>query len=143
MPGFSAEARFDPKDLRRLETMLGPQVFGRELRAMLDETSAEMEVAAHHRAPIGETLVLSSSITRSVDARAVPLWAKVSADAANRDFRYGWALQNSAKEYHYLRGPFAGKRTKGWFTGALRGARGRLQQRLAALASQIEARWRS
>lgn len=142
---FVMRMDIDRLRLRRIQRFLNNAAgFGDELRAILDETSAEIEVKAHARAPIGETLQLSQSITRTIDPRPVPLWAKVTANATNGTFRYGWALEGSkAVIYRYRHGPRTLRTTRKWFTGALGGARKRLEQRLDRLARRTERRWRA
>ena len=141
---FTMAVEIDRLHLDRLRRKLtGTTLLGPDLRDVMDQTMAEVEVKAHARAPYGQTLQLSSSIQRSIDHGAVPAWAKVSANAVNGSFRYGWALQNSrAVIFRYQRGPRALRKTYHWFSGAMGGARKRLDRRLDALRLRIEGRWR-
>jgi len=141
---FTMTAAVDRLTLARLRAKLtGTSLLGPELRRVLRETAGDGEVRVRSRAPLGRTHALWGSVASAVDQRPVPLWAKVTADAAAGGFRYGWALQASKTiVYRHRQGPRAGRPTRRWFTGAKPFMKKRLAEQLARMARRIEARWR-
>lgn len=130
--------------LRRVQRKLaGDTLYRDDVRRILTETVIEVEGKARSRVPVGETGALASSIRHRVHAAPRPLWAKVVADAERSGFRYGWALQGSQSiPYRHRSGPRSGKLTRFWFTGALRGIRKKLNERLRQAGQRIEDKWR-
>ncbi len=102
-----------------------------------------VEIRLWDRVPLGETHHLADSLHTSMDFRPVPLWVRFSADATGRDgFRYGWALNSSKKRtYTYRYSRRIGQPTRKWFTGALSGARAKINKLVEAAAAEIERRW--
>lgn len=133
----------DKLTLRRIQAKLtGRSLYGDELRRVLTETVELGAVRVQSRAPVGRTHALHGSVDHTVDPQPFPLWAKITADASNRGFRYGWALQASKKiVYRYRGGPRAGRPTRRWFTGARPWIRKRLAERVARMARRVESRW--
>lgn len=144
MGKFTASLTVDKLALRRLQHLLtGTNLLGGDIRRVLTETIEEGEVKVFSRAPVGETHALAMSVASSVDPRPIPLWAKITADATNGGFRYGWALQGSKRlVYTYRHGPRTGRKTRRWFTGAVPSMRKALKKRLQQTAHRIEGRWR-
>jgi len=134
----------DPGALRRLEARLdGAYLLRDGMRRLLRQAAEEGDRAVQSRVPIGGTYQLWMSIDHAVDPRPLPLWAKVTANATNRGFRYGWALQASKKiVYRYRAGTRAGRPTRRWFSGARARVRKRLKEQVALLRRDIEAKWR-
>lgn len=145
MPGsFTLTAGVERLALRRvLAKLSGRSLLGPELRRVLKETAEEGEVRVQSRAPLGRTFALWGSVDHAIDPRPVPLWGKITADATNGGFRYGWALQGAKRiVYRYGQGPRAGRPTRRWFTGVKPWLRKRLQTRVARMAGRIESKWR-
>lgn len=154
---FKTTVQIDGAQLRKLETKsTGARLYAREVRESIDETSAWVEGRAEVRAPEGKTHRLADSVARTLDPSPVPLYAKITAGAENDGFRYGMALQaakfvryragprvGDVAQYHYRNGRLAGRRTRGWFSGAMRGAKKRLEQALQMRLGRIEGKWRS
>lgn len=138
------EAKLDGKTLDRLLAKLsGQALFAPDVRRILTETVEEGAARVQSRAPLGQTFALWGSVEHAVDPRPMPHWAKITADASNRGFRYGWALQASKRiTYRYRHGTRIGRPTRRWFSGTRPWIKKRLRQRVAVLARRIEQRWR-
>ena len=81
-----------------------------------------------------------------LQAKPVPMWARITANASRKRVRYGFVLNAGAAKrkggsvtLHYRD---SGKVTKHWFTGTLSKMQGRVNALLSKAAEQIEARWR-
>lgn len=121
----------------------GDRLYGPAWRKFMLELRDLVDLRLAGRVPLGESHALFDSLRSSVDPANVPLWVRFSADAAAPDgFRYGMALQASkTRPFRYRAGPRAGKRTRGWFTGSLSGARKRINALLNETAAAIERGW--
>lgn len=145
MPAKSlVRVEVDRLTLRRLQAKLtGRSLYGDELRRTLTETVEEGADRVQSRAPLGQTFALWGSVDSQVQQGPFPTWAKITADASNRGFRYGWALQAAKKiTYRYRHGTRAGRPTRRWFSGTRPWIRKRLQQRVARMKQAVESRWR-
>lgn len=129
----------------------GSRLYSKAWKHAMEQAALVVEVKAFERVPLGETTTLGMSIDHSVDPQPMPLWAKVTADATSvsaktgRPFRYGWALESSKKvAYRYRHGRSTGRKTRGWFRGALKSkaTRREIVALLARAARSIEAEWR-
>lgn len=90
---------------------------------------------------------LAGSITRTLQKKPVPLWGRVKfpnkakpGGKRGKGFRYGGALEGGGR-YHYRSGPFAGQKTKSWFSGSLQAAIDQINPILKKAKREIEARW--
>lgn len=88
------------------------------------------------------TGALEASITTKMQARPVPMYAKVGAlpMPRNKGYRYPGALHGGAR-YHYRSGSLSGQPTKGWLTKPLATLAGKLESLLSQAAGKIESRW--
>ncbi len=111
-------------------------------RHAMDRVADLMEAKGLERVPRRRG-VLAASLTKKIDSRPVPLWAKVSFDAkASNGFRYGGALEGSQR-YHYRSSGPIGRRTYHWLRGVKRLILGDARKILEAAAREIEQRWAS
>lgn len=118
------------------------KLYGNRWKIALRHATRVAEQAARDRAPV-DSGRLRASISSTMDPSPMPLYGKVTANATNGGYRYGWALQSSQKvRYRYRQGAFAGKLTRRWFTGALKGLRKQLAEVLRGMRNDIEAEWR-
>ncbi len=93
------------------------------------------------------TGALTASITHSTQKRPVPLWGKVTfpnrvkkGGKRGKGFRYGGALEGGSR-YHYRSTPFAGKPTRGWFSGSLDRVQEQINDLLSSAAREIQSAW--
>jgi hypothetical protein len=102
-----------------------------------------------------ETGAARGTIEHKLQARPVPLWARVTIDVkAKRVKRPGargsrnprtsvrvlGVLEGSGKT-HYRSGPKRGQRTKGWWSGAIQEAEKRVEAILKSVAAKVERRF--
>ncbi len=106
---------------------------------MLEDAARTVESVLKLRVPTGATGQLRASITHRLDRGRQPYAAVVTASAVARSngFRYGYALDASAR-YHY-RG--RRKQTRKWFSNALASVRSRASSALKKAEQEITQRW--
>jgi hypothetical protein len=77
-----------------------------------------------------------------VDSAPIPRFARVSVENL-KDFRVAQALNFASDRYHYRKGPFAGRSTRGWFTAAATRQQRKIDSIMDDAARQIEQNWSS
>jgi hypothetical protein len=139
-----AVAYVDKLQFRRLQHWLtGKNLLGPELKRVFEEMGTVGETRVQSRAPKGKTLQLVGGVSHVVEPGRFPTFVKITADAANRGFRYPWALQASRKIKYTRRGPpRMGRPTRRWFTGAVPYLKRELRKRLGHLSGRVERKWR-
>lgn len=135
-------------------------IYAAPVRKVFADVTADVESKARKRAPKA-TGRLAGSIKSRLDARPMPLWARITVDGSGaNNFRYPWALEaghrraagqgyaklgrkakalSRAEIIFRYRG--TRKSTKKWFRGASRGIRKTLQTLLSQAVKEVESRW--
>lgn len=117
------------------------EITGKPWADALEDAAQIVQAEGQQRAP-RRTGALYGAIKYKMQARPVPMWARVSANKLHRGFRYGWALNFSQKrQYRYRSGGRRGQRTHGWFTDAMGAARSRVDALLERAGRAIERNW--
>lgn len=97
-----------------------------------------MEEEAKRSAP-KESGKLAAKVKLTVSRAKIPKWAKVTANATRKGFRYGYAL-NASDRYHF-RG--TNRTTKEWFWKVRERVSARVNQIMQNVGNEIGAKWRS
>jgi len=136
--------------LETLAAKLRPEgLYGRPLASLLEDATTLALALATKRAPV-RSGALAGSLRKELRGTVVDPYGVVSFAVANKGFRYGQALNASAR-YHYAasggsvgtggKRRSGGKSTKKWFTGIPGLVRGQLARLLKRADAEIEAQW--
>jgi len=127
-----------PEVVKRLEP---GSLYGSALKRALEDTRDYGDRLMHKRVP-KLTGALEAAIVTRIDSREVPLWASIEIPnmPTRNGFRYGGALEGSDR-YHYRSGPYKGRTTKAWWSGARKLVQTYLRRRVRQLAADIERAW--
>lgn len=132
-------------------------------RKAMERVTQEAESEAKDRAP-HLTGKLRASLTHRLDARPIPLYGVVTANAENKGFRYPFALDAGHRtpgrphrrgvtvkrwrRQSYMRGTLiqlhyagTGKSTAKWFSGSVDKIQGKINNILNDAARRIEQQW--
>ncbi len=130
----------------RAKLMTADPIYAEPVRKAITEAAETVEARAKKRAPV-LTGKLQASVKRQISPQTVPLWAKVTAEAERKSFRYPWALEagkgkkNKAGQHSITKYRGTRKKTRRWFRGSARGLRKLLQQALSQAAREIAVKW--
>lgn len=124
--------------LAEVQRKLDPSVLLKPLEDFFKKAAIAVQSKARERSPF-QYGHLRSSIQYTASATR----AEIGTNITSRGFPYPGALDASGR-YHYLRGPFSGGPTQGWFTKhALKDAESQVMGYLDDVAGDIEAIWGS
>jgi hypothetical protein len=124
-----------------IDKLDGDALLAKPLRQAMEKARDLVEKRARAQAPGGQGHSIDAGISSSIDAKPVPLWAKVSFVSPVRgSFPYGYALEGS-KRYHYRTAGPIGKPTRGWFKSALTASRKEIDALLTTALEEIKAAW--
>jgi hypothetical protein len=131
-----------------LAAKLRPEgLYGRPVASLIEEATKLALQLATKRAPVRGG-ALAGSLRKDLRGTVVDPYGVVSFAVANKGFRYGQALNASARYHYAAAGTSAGgkrraggKPTKKWFTGIPGLVRGQLARLLKRADAEIEAQW--
>jgi len=136
-------------DLRKLRELLKlDRILGEDWKRAMEQVRTDAAERFRSRIPVasgprvygrkGDKGPAVATIKAAMQARPVPMWARVKFDAkVVNGFRVMGALEGGSR-YHYSRG---GGQTKGWWSTAIRESHARAQALLSGTTSKIEARF--
>ena len=139
-PVFRATARIDGIRplLRQLRTE--DPVFSEPWTEGLTEATKYAHRVVNSRAPY-LTGNLQARITDKIQAKPVPTWGRVTANASSHGVRYGFVLNAGHRKQVTLHYHGTSRPTKGWFTSVLHDLQARINQILSRAAAETEKRW--
>lgn len=108
------------------------------LRKGFEKAGQVVQEEARKSAPVASGN-LREKIKLTISSAAIPKWAKVTANASRKRFRYGYAL-NASDRYHY-RG--SRRATKDWFWNVRARVSSRVNRIMQDVGNQIGEKWRT
>ena len=124
--------------LAEMQRKLDPAVLLKPLEEFFKKAAITVQSKARERSPLHR-----GHLRSSIQYKASATRAEIGTNITARGFPYGAALDASSR-YHYLRGPFSGAPTPGWFTEkAWKDAEPEITGYLDDVASDLESIWGS
>ena len=118
-----------------------PALTGPAVELLVDAAAGRAHQVARDRAPQRNGR-LAGAITRQMSGAGLTRRGKITNDASNKGFRYGWALETSKRRvYRYRSSGPTGESTRGWFSKTARKVADQLAGEVSRADSDITRRW--